>query len=384
MDISKLAKELEATTSLSQLNKQNPHLSLATRSMSELQAKYDDLFKPYISSSLFINQTNRFSHLICELEKQINQWKQFDPPLSQLRESMRLADQLNTAINSSNISIMDRYGEIEKLMRPLSAISADYQISERIKEQFEGILSRQSKQFAELTRPYLGLLGTSDSLYQNTIGKIVGQQVWNNSIQLPIIDRYSVSTVATLWGENGIEKQLQFFGIEYQRFLEDIESESESEFESPQSLLQIKIPPIDFWTGFSILLAILMFFYQKYDSNQTEVRLESEIKLSRAKAEKSAELIGQLLQTLIETKQPQEEINSRFVVHSRVAKIRKSSISGATVIAELFPNQVVTMLEEEGKWIKVEYFDWINQELRNGWVQKKYLKRVPRNTSDSQ
>jgi hypothetical protein len=382
MDISKLAKELDATTSLSQLNKQNPHLSLATRSMLELQAKYDDLFKPYISSSLFINQTNRFSHLTCELEKQINQWKQFDPPLSQLRESMRLADQLTMAINSSNISIMDRYGEIEKLMRPLSAISADYQISERIKEQFEGILSRQSKQFAELTRPYLGLLGTSDSLYQNTIGKIVGQQVWNNSIQLPIIDRYSVSTVATLWGENGIEKQLQFFGIEYQRFLEDIESESE--FESPQSLLQIKIPPIDFWTGFSILLAILMFFYQKYDSNQTEVRLESEIKLSRAKAEKSAELIGQLLQTLIETKQPQEEINSRFVVHSRVAKIRKSSISGATVIAELFPNQVVTMLEEEGKWIKVEYFDWINQELRNGWVQKKYLKRVPRNTSDSQ
>lgn len=382
MDISKLAKELDATTSLSQLNKQNPHLSLATRSMLELQAKYDDLFKPYISSSLFINQTNRFSHLACELEKQINQWKQFDPPLSQLRESMRLVDQLNTAINSSNISIMDRYGEIEKLMRPLSAISADYQISERIKEQFEGILSRQSKQFAELTRPYLGLLGTSDSLYQNTIGKIVGQQVWNNSIQLPIIDRYSVSTVATLWGENGIEKQLQFFGIEYQRFLEDIESESE--FESPQSLLQIKIPQIDFWTGFSILLAILMFFYQKYDSNQTEVRLESEIKLSRAKAEKSAELIGQLLQTLIETKQPQEEIKSQFVVHSRVAKIRKSSISGATVIAELFPNQVVTMLEEEGKWIKVEYFDWINQELRNGWVQKKYLKRVPRNTSDSQ
>ena len=66
----------------------------------------------------------------------------------------------------------------------------------------------------------------------------------------------------------------------------------------------------------------------------------------------------------------------QFVVKERGTLIRRDARGGSTVIARVFPNQVVTLLEEHSKWIKVEYFDWITQETRMGWTLKKYFARV--------
>ena len=65
-----------------------------------------------------------------------------------------------------------------------------------------------------------------------------------------------------------------------------------------------------------------------------------------------------------------------MVVRERVAVIRLKPEHGSRVIAEAFPNQVVTLLEERGKWIKVEYYDWIAHEERAGWALKKYFVRA--------
>jgi hypothetical protein len=46
------------------------------------------------------------------------------------------------------------------------------------------------------------------------------------------------------------------------------------------------------------------------------------------------------------------------------------------VVAEAFPNQVVTLLDERGKWVKVEYYDWIALDERTGWTLKKYFVRA--------
>ncbi len=65
-----------------------------------------------------------------------------------------------------------------------------------------------------------------------------------------------------------------------------------------------------------------------------------------------------------------------MVVRERVATIRADPRHGARVVAEVFPNQVVTLLEERGKWIRVEYYDWLAGEERDGWALKKYFARV--------
>jgi len=42
-----------------------------------------------------------------------------------------------------------------------------------------------------------------------------------------------------------------------------------------------------------------------------------------------------------------------FVVKERVTVVRVLPKNGSMVIAEIFPNQVVTMLDENGKWVKI-------------------------------
>jgi hypothetical protein len=263
----------------------------------------------------------------------------------------------------------------------LSSISSSaMRMSDDLSKQMVAISSIHHERFSELAKPYKGLLDAfnSNTAYARIIKEITEQHDWMKGIRLPVIDGATASAIAAMWGHEGVEKQLQFFGIEYQQFFMDIESEK------TQGSQQFKIPQIDFWTAFSILLTILMFVYQVRDSAQTENRLVSEIQHSRSDAKKSTEAIGKLLQALIETRQPQEEGKIQFAVRSRVATIRKFPLSGSAVIAEIFPNQVVTLLNEDGKWIEVEYFDWLQQKFRTGWILKKYLIRVPTNLQHSQ
>lgn len=44
-------------------------------------------------------------------------------------------------------------------------------------------------------------------------------------------------------------------------------------------------------------------------------------------------------------------------------------------------NTVVRKIDKDGKWVEVEYYHWLHEEYRTGWVLKKYLERVPANYS---
>ncbi len=339
------------------------------------------MFKLINSSALLASQNNAFLRLASEMEEQRNRWKLLAQPLSQIRESMLFTNQLSKAIESSALT-MGWQEEMRKLASPLSMISPGLRMSDEFSKQMAAISSIHRERFSGFAKPYQELLETlnSNSVYARTIKEIAGQHDWMKGIRLPVLDSATAATIAAVWGHDGVEKQLQSFGINYQQFLKNTESESDLSQDSQQ----IKLPQIDFWTGFSILLAILMFIYQTSDSAQTENHLFSEIQISRDEANKNTELIGQLLQTLIEERQPQEEGQTQFVVRSRVSTIRKLPRSDSAVIAEIFPNQVVTTLDEDGKWIEIEYFDWIKQEFRTGWVLKKYLIRVPMSSQNSQ
>lgn len=49
--------------------------------------------------------------------------------------------------------------------------------------------------------------------------------------------------------------------------------------------------------------------------------------------------------------------------------------SAATGI--LYPNQITRLVMRKGKWIQVEYFDYLEGVHRSGWCLKKYLQRLP-------
>ena len=72
----------------------------------------------------------------------------------------------------------------------------------------------------------------------------------------------------------------------------------------------------------------------------------------------------------------------RFVVKERVAVVRSKPEHGAAVLGKLLPNEVVRPISEDGKWIEIEYYHWLHQEYRTGWVLKKYFLRVARPASN--
>lgn len=376
MDISKLTAMASMDSKMSEVMKQSMNLqrqwSDSMRPALEFNRQFNEVSNLANSSAMLASQFGDASQFAKAMADQSHHWKKFTEPLSRIRESMLFSDQVAKAMASSSLGWQNSARE---LAESLTVASSSMRMSDEISKQMMGISSLHLERFAALTKPYQGLLDSiaSDSFAVKAAREIAAQHNWAKQFQLPIIDSAAASAIAAIWGQEGVERQLKSFGVEYHQLFEDIATEQEQS----QSPSQFKIPPVDFWTAFSILLAILMFVYQYRDSAQMESRLVSEIRLSRDDDKNGTQLIEKLLKALIESKQPNEAGGTQFVVRSRVATIRTSPRAGATTIAEIFPNQVVTLLDEDGKWIEVSYFDWLKQEVRTGWVLKKYLLRVP-------
>jgi len=376
MDISKLTAMASMPSSISEVMKQSMKFqqpwSDAMKPALEFSRRFEELSKLANSSALLASQFGISSQFAKEMAEQSRHWKIFTEPLSHIRESMLFSDQVAKLMASSSFGWQKTARE---LAESLSVSSSAMRMSDEISKQMMGISSLHLERFTELSKPYKGLLDSiaSDSFAIKAARAMSTQPNWAKQFQLPVIDSASASAIAAIWGQEGVERQLKSFGVDYHQLFDDIETAQEQS----QSSQRFKIPPVDFWTAFSILMAILMFVYQDRDSAQMESRLVSEIQLSRDEAKNSTQLIQQLLKVLIESRQPNEEGGTQFVVRSRVAIIRNSPRAGATAIAEIFPNQVITLLDEDGKWIEISYFDWLKQEVRTGWVLKKYLVRVP-------
>lgn len=376
MTISKLTAMANMPSSMSEAMKQSVDLqrqwSEIMRPTFEFNRRLDEISKLTNSSALLANQLGTASQLVKEMADQSSHWEKFTEPLSKLRKSMLFSDQIAKAMD---LSLIGWQNTARELVESLSAASSAMRMSDEIGKQMMGISSLHIERFTELTKPYQGVLNSINfnTFAAKAVREMAAQHNWTKQLQFPVIDSAAASAIAAIWGQEGVERQLKSFGVEYHQLFDDIDATQEQS----QSVSQFKIPPVDFWTAFSILFAILLFLYQVRDSAQTEKHLVSEIQLSRGEAKNGLRLIEQLLNVLIESKQPNEEGETQFVVRSRVAIIRTSPRAGSTAIAEIFPNQVVTLLNEDGKWIEVSYFDWLKHEVRTGWVLKKYLVRVP-------
>ena len=130
----------------------------------------------------------------------------------------------------------------------------------------------------------------------------------------------------------------------------------------------------------SLLLTILVFIYQEISSQQDKAKTEAfQIQTTdslRAQAQQIQSLTFLIEKALAQAAQVPEE---RMVVRERFAIVRSEPEHGATVEGKLMPNEVVRSIGRDGKWVEVEYYHWLREEYRNGWVLKKYLERVPAN-----
>lgn len=151
--------------------------------------------------------------------------------------------------------------------------------------------------------------------------------------------------------------------------------------------ISIRLPQLSMsdWIGiFSVLLTVLIFFYQEKESDEGEARQAAEIRevskevadLTKIVRKRDADIarIAKVLEQLAAN--PPLESTSQYVARDRVSVVREARASGG-VVAVVHPNQLAECVSTDGKWMKIRFRDWAHDEVVEGWVMKKHWMRVP-------
>jgi len=301
---------------------------------------------------------------IADLRKQLA----LDTDLRRLMEDVsnatRISDDLDrirreaSAFNGVFTAIQD--GMQTSLRHPQEALaltSTSRQISE-LMQSFNDVYKHW-----EVPRYLVESVGAVKAL-ENSIGKLT----------LPVIDWPSAAALAKLLGEEGIQAQLRALGIRPDgTLLEDGEVTPEHE-----EGIGLSRKALELMALLSFIAAFLIPFLQELSSYKWQEKTGAELAVHRQLLEKhqrQLEALSKLVERAIEKEA--QRADQRFVVLERVALVRADPVPGSSIIAKLLPHEVVRPVAEKGKWIQIEYYDWLRQEYHSGWALKKYFKRVP-------
>ncbi|WP_148314664.1 SH3 domain-containing protein [Sorangium cellulosum] len=118
--------------------------------------------------------------------------------------------------------------------------------------------------------------------------------------------------------------------------------------------------------------------------SSTQDAVESRAAISRASEQQVEELkkLRASFDMLADTvATANDEDASDLWVIERTADVRVRKATKSAKVAELYPNQVVAAVQLEHKWVRIEYYDYVNDVSRTGWVLKKYMRRLRGETS---
>lgn len=352
-----------------------------------------------------------------------------------LREAKRIASAIEDAEGRARYAsaLSDTLGDIERYRRmvndanePLSAlrsVSLYEQEAARLASQSNGLLSaagvrnytdafdatEQIRKQQELLTTSLGgplasrwLASARDIAQQFASARdIVEKQAkaWAEAtafdparlargLGMPVLDTGSFGAIAMASGVEGLLAQLKSFGIDEATLrdvaftvavdegdVEELLRDSNETDGSPCRQLT-KEQIVRLWNLVFILYSVLFPLYTWWDSNQAEARVTGEIREAEERTNQKLEAMAKLMEKVVELAEQDALGEKNMVVRERVATIWGEPRQGAGAEAEVFPNQVVTLLGERGKWIHVEYYDWLAREERTGWALKKYFARA--------
>lgn len=206
---------------------------------------------------------------------------------------------------------------------------------------------------------------------QDSIGKLT----------LPVIDWSSAATLAKILGKEGISSQLAALGINADGSLNEAYAEVSWPVGADQENgIGLSRKTMELMALIGFIAAFLIPYLQELSSNAWQAKTDAELAAHRQLLETHRKTIETLSNLIVSALQKEaKRTDERFVVLERVATVRSKPESGSALVSKLFPREVVQPISEEGKWIEVQYYDWLRQGYHTGWALKKYFKRVPAN-----
>lgn len=206
---------------------------------------------------------------------------------------------------------------------------------------------------------------------QDSIGKLT----------LPVIDWSAAATLAQVLGKEGIASQLAALGINADGSLFEADAEDSWPVDADQKDgIGLSRKTMELMALISFIAVFLIPYLQELSSNASQAKTDAELAAHRQLLETQQKTIETLSNLVVIALQKEaKRTDERFVVLERVATIRSKPESGSALVSKLLPREVVQPIAEEGKWIEVQYYDWLRQGYHTGWALKKYFKRVPAN-----
>ena len=286
--------------------------------------------------------------------------------IKELTEANSLHDHIKEQVDQ-----ITEIGAVAKMLGQLADDSREQH--RRLLDSVTGTSSIQSylKEFEVINKQWmvpsevLGLVGSFKEIHEQ-FGRV----------SLPTIDWGSAGALAQILGSEGVKGQLALLGIG-----------SDGVMQLPDGIPEKGIlsrKQSDAVALLSLLLSILFFIYQESSNQHDLIKTEAfqtpttdTLQVQSQQIQNLTVLIGQALaKAAIQSEE-------RFVVRERPATVRTEPEHGSPVQGKLLPNEVVRALERKGRWVEIEYYHWLHEEYRTGWVLKHYLERVPASYSKS-
>jgi len=117
----------------------------------------------------------------------------------------------------------------------------------------------------------------------------------------------------------------------------------------------------------SLILTLFIFWLSQISTMQSGEKMLLSV-------EKLEQTISQQLSEL-----KLNEKEETYYVVIRAVNLRVKPSTKSEVVNILFPNTKVKLITRKSKWIRVEYFDYVENVYVSGWVYKKYLKMMDTN-----
>lgn len=347
-----------------------PYLSIA-----EEARKIDEASR----TAMYVGQSAALQHAKQLLDQQ-DYFKRVLGPIADIRKQYELDPNLHCMMKVATKPawLSDELAHTFKDMGQISALAAmeeGIQASLRHAREALAMTSASSNIFQmmksfqivnkqwEIPRELVESIGAVKAL-QESIGRLT----------MPMIDWSSAATLARLLGEEGIEAQLAAFGIQADGTLLELGEEAVEQ----ENGIGLSRKAEQLMMLLSFIAAFLIPYLQERSSEKWQGKTDSELAAHRQlleKQDRQLEALSRLVEKAIEKET--KEANDRFVVLDRVTTVRSEPENGSLLVSKLFPREVVKPLAEQGKWIQIEYYDWLRQQDFRGWALKKYFTRVP-------
>lgn len=225
----------------------------------------------------------------------------------------------------------------------------------------------------------------------NSIGSIASQYAGQLNVKdrlremvegMSTFDLATTASLARYHGVAGLARQMAALGLEPSEYLDnEVDSSVRDDanalqFESGHSALSATSLDVFRQLLINIIAAYIWALFLAPTLPNPDLDAQNK-KIAKVETliEKLPQLIESQVQALIRRQLFAVEIF--LVVNERTARLRTAPEAGSGVLALAFPNQKLKLLEERGKWIRVEFYDYLAQSMREGWVLKKYCNRLP-------